>query len=65
MSLNLATSASQSKQEHIVKVGTRIEASIFEKYSSERLIASYIGGRNMSNSIYFIELPVENIGLHS
>ena len=46
-------SVCQSKQKHIVKVGNRIEASIFEKYSSERVISSYIGGHNMSNSIYY------------
>ena len=46
-------SVCQSKQKHIVKVGSRIEASIFEKYSSERLIASYIGGCNISNSIFY------------
>ena len=46
-------STSQSKQSHIVKVGNRIEASIFEKYSSERVIASYIGESNVSNCIYY------------
>ena len=46
-------SVCQSKQKHVVKVGNGIEASIFEKYSSERLIASYIGGCNMSNSIFY------------
>lgn len=46
-------SVCQSKQKHIVKVGNRIEASIYEKYSSERLIASYVGGCNISNSIFY------------
>ena len=46
-------SVCQSKQKHIVKIGSRLEASIFEKYSSERLIASYIGGGNISNSIFY------------
>ena len=46
-------SVCQSKQKHIVKVGSRIEASIFEKYSSERLISSYVGGCNLSNSIFY------------
>ena len=43
----------QSKQKHIVKVGNLIEASIFGKYSSERLIVSYIGGCDISNSIFY------------
>ena len=46
-------SVNQSKQNHIVKVGNRIEASIFEKYSKERIIASYIGGNSLSNCIFY------------
>jgi hypothetical protein len=46
-------SVNQSKQNHIVKVGNKIEASIFEKYSKESIIASYIGGSKASNSIYY------------
>lgn len=43
----------QSKQRHIVKVGSDVEASIFEKYSKERLISFYIGGNNSTNRIYY------------
>ena len=46
-------SVNQLKQNHIVKVGTWIEASIFEKYSKEKVIASYIGGNKVSNSIFY------------
>ena len=43
----------QSKQRHIVKVGSDVEASIFEKYSKERLISFYIGGNNSTNRIFY------------
>lgn len=46
-------SINQSKQNHIIKVGNKIEASIFEKYSKEKIIASYIGGSSLSNSIFY------------
>ena len=43
----------QSAQNHIVKVGNEVEASIFGKYSKERKIAAYIGGERVSNNIYY------------
>ena len=43
----------QTKQKHIVKVGNAAEASIFNKYSKERLISFYIGGNNPTNRIYY------------
>ena len=46
-------SINQSKQKHIVKVGTEVEAGIFEKYSKERLISYYIGGNSASNRIFY------------
>ena len=46
-------SINQSKQNHIVKVGSRIEASIFNRYSREKLIAAYVGGNKLSNSIFY------------
>ena len=46
-------SINQSKQKHIVKVGADVEASIFEKYSKEKLISYYIGGNSAANRIFY------------
>ncbi len=43
----------QNKQSHIIKIGNDIEANIFEKYSNQSNIASYLGGSNVSNSIFY------------
>lgn len=44
----------QSKQQHFVKLGSKLEVSIFDKYSKNAVIKSYLSQRNIpNNNIYY------------
>ena len=43
----------QNKQSHFVKLGSVLETKIFEKYSNEKTISSYLGENHPDNSIYY------------
>lgn len=43
----------QTKQQHIVKVGSKIELSIFDKYSSHTVTSNYVAVNNNSNNVYY------------
>ncbi len=43
----------QSKQTHFVKLGTKIEVNIFNKYSKHKSINHYIGTASKSNNLYY------------
>ncbi|MDE6553540.1 MAG: Eco57I restriction-modification methylase domain-containing protein, partial [Muribaculaceae bacterium] len=51
---NLAYSkCNQNKQQHIVKIGSKIELSIFDKYSKHQVTSDYIAVNRNSNNVYY------------
>lgn len=50
--LSFATTL-QDKQQHLVKIGGKLETSIFEKYSKQNKISQYLGDNNIHNSIFY------------
>lgn len=47
------TEGDQSKQQHIIKIGSQIEYNIFKKYSIHRHTSEYITCEKNENSIYY------------
>ena len=47
------TEVIEDKQDHFIKLGSPIERSIFEKYCTNAVISSYVGGNNDNNSVYY------------
>lgn len=43
----------QDKQQHLVKIGSKVETDIFEKYSNQDKIVQYLGDNNIKNSIFY------------
>lgn len=43
----------QTKQQHIIKVGTKIELSIFSKYSQHKRTADYLAANPNQNNVYY------------
>lgn len=43
----------QTKQQHIIKVGTKIELSIFSKYSQHKRTADYLAVNPNKNNVYY------------
>lgn len=43
----------QTKQQHIVKVGTPIELFIFDKYSTHRITSDYIAANRNKNNVFY------------
>ena len=43
----------QTKQQHIIKVGTKIELSIFSKYSKHKITADYLAVKPNKNNVYY------------
>lgn len=43
----------QTKQQHIVKVGTQIELFIFDKYSTHRITSDYIAANRNKNNVFY------------
>lgn len=43
----------QTKQQHIIKVGTKIELSIFSKYSKHKRTADYLAVNPNQNNVYY------------
>lgn len=43
----------QTKQQHVVKIGSEIEQSIFNKYSNHRVTSDYVAVNPNSNNVYY------------
>lgn len=43
----------QTKQQHIVKVGSTVELSIFDKYSTHRITSDYIAANRNKNNVFY------------
>lgn len=51
---NLAyVNTDQSHQNHMIKLGTSLETTIFSKYVTNRTVSTYIGGNNIQNAMFY------------